>query len=100
MRAVTDRGEAKRRALAAVPVTVEDRRMAARIDASIRQLDALRVQEVEIIGVHAKPGGTLRPVKRSADEVSDNRCLSAGSSPPVLHALLSPADSAFNNIEP
>lgn len=59
MRAVTDRGEAKRRALAAVPVTVEDRRMAARIDARIRQLDALGMQEVEIIGEHAKPGEAL-----------------------------------------
>ena len=38
-------GEAKRRALGAVPVTVEHRHMAARIDARIRQLDALGMQD-------------------------------------------------------
>ena len=38
-------GEAKRRALGAVPVTVAHRRMAARIDARIRQLDALGMQD-------------------------------------------------------
>lgn len=46
-------GEAKRRARAAVP-TVEHRRMAERIDARIKQLDALSLLEVEIISAMAE----------------------------------------------
>jgi hypothetical protein len=47
-------GEAKRREQAAMSVTVEHRRMAARIDAKMKQLDALGMLEVQIIPAMAE----------------------------------------------
>ena len=41
--------EAKRRAGASMPVTAKRRRMAARIDRKMKQLDALGLLEVEIL---------------------------------------------------